>query len=269
MTTEKKSISFQEVLNQAVKEPGRIMQAYRAFHGYSLGNQLLAMGQCLARDIPIGPISTFKGWMDKGRCVKKGEKAIQLCVPVPCKVSKESKNDKGETETKEAHFTRFTYRNNWFVLSQTEGADLSDIPAVAEWNQEQALKNLDIKLVPFAHPNGNVQGYASGDSVAVNPLAQLPLKTLFHEMGHVVLGHTGEHADDDKTPKNIKEVEAESVALLCLSALNLPGAEFCRGYIQGWLDGNEIPEKSAQKIMHAADKILKAGTESKNEGKAA
>ena len=56
-------------------------------------------------------------------------------------------------------------------------------------------------------------------------------------------------------------MEAESVALLCLAALDLPGAEFSRGYIQAWWgNGNPIPEKSAQRILKVADQILKAGT---------
>ncbi len=41
----------------------------------------------------------------------------------------------------------------------------------------------------------------------------------------------------------------------------MDGAEYCRGYIQNWLAGAEIPERSAQRIFAAADKILKAGIE--------
>jgi hypothetical protein len=54
-------------------------------------------------------------------------------------------------------------------------------------------------------------------------------------------------------------VEAEATAFLCLESLGLEGSEYCRGYIQSWLQGNRIPEKSAQRIITAADKILKAG----------
>jgi hypothetical protein len=80
-----------------------------------------------------------------------------------------------------------------------------------------------------------------------------------------VLGHTSEadFSDTESTPKNLREVEAEAVALLCCEALSLDGAEFCRGYIQQWLkqgSASAIPEKSAQKILKAADQILKAGT---------
>ena len=83
---------------------------------------------------------------------------------------------------------------------------------------------------------------------------------MFHELGHILLGHTDRSEHGDKTPKNLREVEAESVALLCLAVLGLPGQEFCRGYIQSWLETEDIPEKSAQKIMQVADQILKAGS---------
>ena len=86
-------------------------------------------------------------------------------------------------------------------------------------------------------------------------------QTTFHELAHVVLGHSGEgeYRDNRNTPRNLKEVEAESVALICCESLGLPGAEYARGYIQSWIEGDVIPEKSAQKIFHAADQILKAG----------
>ena len=87
--------------------------------------------------------------------------------------------------------------------------------------------------------------------------------TRFHELAHVVLGHTTEHTnltDDETTPRNLREVEAESVALLCLEVLGLPGSEFSRGYIQHWNHGNDpIPERSAQRILKATDTILKSG----------
>jgi hypothetical protein len=93
----------------------------------------------------------------------------------------------------------------------------------------------------------------------VNPR---PYKTLFHELAHVLLGHTAEtsHAETTDCPRSLQEAEAECVALLCCEALNLAGAEECRGYIQHWHGaGNPIPERSAQRILRVADQILKAG----------
>ena len=72
-------------------------------------------------------------------------------------------------------------------------------------------------------------------------------------------------ADTEKTPRSLREVEAEAVALLCCEVLELEGAVYCRGYLQNWLyqgigfDASAIPEKSAQKILRAADRILRAG----------
>jgi hypothetical protein len=66
-------------------------------------------------------------------------------------------------------------------------------------------------------------------------------------------------SDSESTPRDIREVEAESVAYILCSLLELPGLTESRGYIQSWLSGAEISDKSAQRIFSAADKILKAG----------
>jgi hypothetical protein len=48
--------------------------------------------------------------------------------------------------------------------------------------------------------------------------------------------------------------------LLCCAALDLPGIEYSRAYIQAWWGkGNAIPERSAQRILKVADQILRAG----------
>src|SRR5207248_523256 len=154
-----------------------------AFHGYSIGNQVLALVQCYMRGIQPGPIATFPGWKEKGRHVRRGERALVLCMPITVK---------GEAE--DERFTRFIYRPRWFVLSQTDG---------------------------------------------------------------------------EQTPRSLREVEAECVALICCETLKLDGADYCRGYVQNWnRSGEAIPERSAQRIFHAAAQILKAGalTEPQEEG---
>jgi N-terminal domain of anti-restriction factor ArdC len=259
---------FVDLLNRALSEPGVISRAYTAFHGYSIGNQLLALMQCAERGITPGPIATFMGWKDKGRYVRKGEKAIVLCMPVTCKrKGKEDPPTDANDDAKPETFTRFVYRPNWFVLAQTEGQAL-DGPPIPAWDRFRALESLGVVEEPFSITDGNCQGYARQLTIAVSPLAELPHKTRFHELAHVVLGHTSEAeaaglSDSDVTPRSLREVEAEAVALVCLEALALPGAEHCRGYIQHWNDrrgAEPIPERSAQRIFKAADQILKAGT---------
>lgn len=253
------------LLVEAVNKPGLIMEAYSAFHHYSIGNQILALVQCHERGLEPGPINTFPGWQALGRNVKRGERALTLCMPITRTFRDEDSED-SDTENHERIFSSFMYKPRWFVLSQTVGDEFIP-PCLPAWNAEQALAAMQIEQITFTHTDGNCQGYAKQRQIAINPVAQLPHKTLFHEAAHVVLAHTTESdsADTERTPKNLREAEAEAVALLCCEALNPEGAAYCRGYIQNWLYPNVgynsagIPEKSAQKIFHAADQILRAG----------
>ena len=251
--------AFAALLQSAVTEPGIISQAYSQFHTYSLGNQLLALSQCHEREIPPGPINTFPGWKALGRHVCKGQKAITLCQPITIK----RKGDAAEVDPDEPEvFTRFTFRPRWFVLSQTEGESLPE-PEIQSWDRDTALAALDVREIRFEHTDGNCLGLARERSIAINPINPLPHKTRFHELAHVLLGHTseGEQTDAEITPRTLRECEAESVALLCCAALDLPGVAECRGYVQHWWgQGHEIPERSAQRILKTADQILKAGT---------
>lgn len=250
-----------DLLRQAVTEPGIISQAFSRFHAYSVGNQLLALLQCRSRGIEPGPIGTFNRWHDLGRHVKRGEKALTLCMPITV-TRKESVEKDGQSVEQETPGTYFVYKNRWFVLAQTDGAEYTPEP-VPGWDEATALQSLDIRKAPFTMLDGNVQGYAKARTVAINPVAEQPESTLFHELAHVVLGHTSEgsvNSDSaDRTPRDIRELEAECVALLCCESLGLPGAAESRGYIQSWFHGNAVPERSAQRILHVADTILKAG----------
>lgn len=250
---------FADLLARAVIEPGVIATAYSAFHAYSIGNQLLAWSQCVGRGMPPGPMATFPKWKELGRHVRKGEKALTLCQPVT--VKRTAPADDGADDT--GAYTRFVYRPHWFVLAQTDGAEVPPM-LIPAWNAARALAALDVTEVPFDATNGNVLGFARGRTIAVSPINPLPHKTTFHELAHVLLGHTAEgvQADGEVTPRNLRECEAEAVALICCAALDLPGVEHCRGYIQSWWGaGNPIPERSAQRVLKAADQILKAGQE--------
>lgn len=253
---------FRALLDRAVTEPGIVSKAYSAFYGYSIGNQLLAMFQCQAREIEPGPIATFMGWKDKARFVRKGEKAIQLCMPVTCKTNSAEPID---VDAKDVTFTRFVYRSNWFVLSQTDGQDVEPV-TIPAWDATIALQVLDIIEESFVHLDGNCQGYAKARTIAVSPVAEYPHKTRFHELAHVVLGHTAEAGadltDSELTPRSLREVEAEAVAMICCESLGLDGSAESRGYIQHWNAAREnepIAERNAQRIFKAADTILKAG----------
>jgi antirestriction protein ArdC len=247
-------LKWQELLDTALTQPGKLEACFRMFHNYSFGNQLAAMFQCDMRGIEIGPMKTFKGWQELGRMVKKGEKALVLCQPLTSK--REDKNGN------EVFSTFFTWKPRWFTLSQTEGAEFDWSAAAPVWDKSKALDKLGIKEIPFRLANGNVQGYATrNNEVSINPLCPRPVSVMHHELGHIVLGHTKDKEvyDLKELDKSEIEVEAESVALLMLDTLGLDGVEFARGYIQHWCKTDVISEKSATRIIKATDTILRAG----------
>lgn len=138
-TAHDQTTSFAELLHAAVSEPGKIHTAYFAFHGYSIGNQLLALIQCAERGIAPGPIASFNKWKERGRFVRKGQKAIALWMPITCKRTIEQEPGKAE----EIAFTRFLLKRNWFVLAQTDGREYAP-QSIPSWDHARALHALGL-----------------------------------------------------------------------------------------------------------------------------
>ena len=147
-----------------------------------------------------------------------------------------------------------------------------------------AIKQSDLGLGPWDVLHDGIAGRTGSDLGIIGLLVGIPIMLLWLPLRerpglgtilnvvvigvaiHVLLDHTSEAdaglSDSELTPHSLREVEAEAVALVCLEALALPGADHCRGYIQVWnqqLGAEPIPERSAQRIFKAADQILKAG----------
>lgn len=249
---------YEKIFDLAMQGEGKKLRGYSNFHNYSFGNQMFAMWQMLGRGIEVSPIGTFKKWQSLGRNVIKGQKAIELCMPVTI-----TDDDTGKKKT------IFVFRKNWFALSQTDGKDV-EFPQIG-FDYNKALTELGITKVKFEDLSGNVQGYAKPNrQIAVSPIAEMPHKTFFHEVAHIMLGHLDkgdtEFVGSPTTARNLQEVEAEGVALCCMLALNLDGIEFPRGYIKTWLGKNEFPIDSKKKIFKVANVILKAGMEKEEKG---
>lgn len=257
------------LLDAVLTEPGVAEKAFQQFHRFSIGNQMLAFFQCRAMGIEYGPMATFDAWKRKGRYVAKGSKALHLWQPMTVPAS--AKNEEGEYELTGGTRVLFKLAAKWFVYAQTNGGKDEVIEPEVEpsiWLLSTALDKLDIKLVPFGTVpvSGSCLGYAFKRNIAISPMVKRPLATQLHELGHVVLGHTTKDdlmSDTADLSKSIKELEAESVAMLCMDALgHSEHAQYARHYIQGWMKETgvkQVPEDSARRIFAAADKILKAG----------
>lgn len=247
-------LGFAYLLHEALNRPGIISEAYRAFHRYSVGNQILAAVQLLERGMHLSPIASFNTWRERNRHVKKGERAFALWMPVT------HKREDEETGEVRIH-TRFALRRNWFSLEQTDGEPYPPELESSDWDCEKALQSLDVREVPFSSLDGNIQGHSQGRTLAINPLAALKHKTRFHELAHIVLGHTDGQliADTEKPTRAIAEVEAEGAAYLLCAILGLPGLDEARGYIHHWLASETLLESTARRIFVAANAVLRAG----------
>jgi hypothetical protein len=113
--------------------------------------------QCQLRGLEPGPINTFPGWQALGRNVKRGERALTLCMPIIRKVRDEQTHF-SDGENGEHRFTSFMHKARWFAISQTTG-DKFTPPRLPEWEAEPALAALDIEWIAFTDTDGNCQGY--------------------------------------------------------------------------------------------------------------
>src|SRR6266705_2226440 len=109
-TKDREEIQFRQLLDEAVSKPGTLMRAYSLFWNYSLGNQILALIQANQRGIPLGPIASFNRWKELGRHVKRGEKAIELCMPITMKRTVKEERADGTDVESELTFKRFVFK---------------------------------------------------------------------------------------------------------------------------------------------------------------
>ena len=117
----------------------------------------------------------------------------------------------GSGEEPGATFDVFVLRAHWFSLDQTEGADFVPEMIVPSWDPATALAALDVKEVPFEQLCGNVMGCARARSIAISALNPFKHKTRFHELAHVVLGHTaeGDISDTDVRVQSLRSSRHE------------------------------------------------------------
>ena len=263
-TKEKFNVNYSDILKEVLTEKGAISECYSMFHSFSILNQFIACHQLKSMGLPIKPIACKSLWNKRGMRIKTEHEGNAIWLRMP--VTKKYEEIDAEGNEIESFRTFFNFKPNWYSLSQVEtkngkkafirrpDANLD----LAKFNLDKVIADFDIKKIDYESTNGNCQGYCypKEKTFAVSELAENPFKTAIHEIAHIRLGH----ADVDDT-RDIKELEAESVAYIVLSVLGAENdvLEKMRGYIQNWFKGNEVPDKNAQRIMKVANEILKVG----------
>lgn len=266
MPVEQPKLDWTALMEEALTAPGNLGDTYNRFHNYSLTNNLLFLMQGVRE-----PVASYKRWQSLGRHVIKGARAKEVIVPLLVnETSKphESVGVKPEDETEEqkrervARLIGFKLVRGVFAYSDTDGPEIPP-KAMPRWDMNKALDTLKITRVAFSLTNGNVHGYSVGREIAINPMATNPEKTMLHEVGHIVLGHTvttslseyGQH-------RGIMEFGAESTAYLAgheLGIIDEETASASRAYIRHWLHDEQPSERNIRFVFAATDQILKAG----------
>lgn len=261
---------IKELLDPAF--PGNIGTIFSAFkagsngNGYSPMNEFWLTWQGIIEERRTGnkveyPVGPYGAWKGVKRHVVKGSKAKTVLAPVFAYKTETDPATGKETKVKIGPVNYKTI-NTAFFYSDTDGEPLNLEPVGDTWNLDRALEVLDIKQVSYDLADGNTQGYSTGKTFALNPVAAQPLHTTFHELGHIVLGHTSkEQVGDYAAHRGIKEFQAEAVAYILSHELGLENfdAEVSRAYVRGWLQGGEVEDKAIRQVFGAVSKILKAG----------
>jgi hypothetical protein len=260
--TEMPEVDMRMLITEALKAPGQMSKTYSRFYDYSFMNQLWLFVQGVQE--PCGPYGFWKTKL--GRQVRRGEKAKTVLHPIIISKRDEAGNPVLDKDGKPVRILiGFKPRATVFGYSQTDGDDV-EWPEIPEWDLKLALKTLDIKQVAYRLADGNTQGYSIERKFAINPTAVHPWKTTFHELAHIVLGHTSkEEQAEYKAHRGIREFQAEAVAYLIAHEVELTDwdASESRAYIQTWLKGTgqeeEVTEAHIKQVFAAVNKILKAG----------
>lgn len=234
------------------------LQFLSAFHNYSAGNCLLIWSQMPEATL----VASYSDWNNKHhRQVKKGAKGIKILCPHTYREN----DEKGEQRE------RISFHcGTCFDVSQTYAICGEDIPQLCRSLDYdvvgfRALLRIfmqQISPVPVQFENipGNTRGYFSPTECRISIKEGMSeadtLKTLIHEIAHAMLHAKG--AEEEKTDRRTKEVEAESIAYVVSQHLNIDTSDYSFGYVAGWSSDKSVPELriSIEVIRKTSDIII-------------
>ncbi len=217
------------------------------FHTYSVNNTLLILMQYPAATKVAG----YRAWQTKFcRNVRKGEKAIKIFSLIV----KQEVNEDGENVIV---FKGYKI-TNVFDISQTEGKDLPEIAKPLEGGDYSVVigKLAGCAGCPVAYVDNLGNAFGSCDYKTIKIRKGLSssqvLKTLLHEVAHFKL-HCGSNLS-----REIKEVEAESVAFVVAAWLGLDTSAYSFGYVLEWGKGLDRKgrKESFERISSCSKEII-------------
>ena len=239
------------------------------FYNYSFQNTLLIHAQRPNATHVAG----YQTWQGLGRQVTKGERGIAILAPVVRRSPYDSQAASAVPDTASDDSGRvlagFRVAHVWDV-SQTAGQPLPEQPRPALLRGEAPV-GLWTALADQVAANGfsldrGACGSANGITNFLTASVRVrddvddaqAVKTLAHELGHVLL-HRPDSNADQPTCRGVAEVEAESVAHLVAAAHGLDTDGYTFPYIAHWADtvgAADAVRTTGQRVLRAAATLL-------------
>lgn len=268
----------------------RYLHFQAQLHRYSSRNVTLIYAQHAqayqegrVSDPEPGYVAGYNTWKALGRCVDKGQHGYAVLAPLRYERRSALDTDgraralrAGETaqpgETVERSQVLAGFRiEHVFALGQTSGAPVPQPrqPELLEGEAPSGLGAAVLRLmeergyrvdtVPDAASiggaNGRIDWAARTILVRCDMDDAAMVKTLIHEAGHALL-----HADGPgrALPRQVKEVEAESVAYVVAAAHGMATDGYTFPYVAGWAgaDGAKVVLASQDRVARASRALI-------------
>lgn len=226
--------------------------AMARFHRYSFRNIMLIVSQFPEASLVAG----FRAWKKLGRFVKKGEQGITIIAPMVFKSGEGDNTNDPEAciRFKAAHV---------FDVSQTDGDALPEPDSIqgdpgAYTARVKSLIEAKGITLEYTDALESALGSSSGSRIRiVNNLSPASeFSVLVHELAHEML-HWSDQALVTRN-KTVRETEAEAVAFIVSSAIELNNNTASSDYIQLFDGTVETLEASLDAIRKTASEIIDA-----------
>lgn len=245
---------------------------------YSLNNLNLIYSQKENATHVMG----YKAWQELDRHVNKGAKAIHIVAPIIAKLTKEEKE---RLKTDEDYGVKGYRTIPVFDVSDTSGKELKyaddfiksdyttkETEKFSELEIKEVVKLIESKYhVPISFEkinDENIKGYYFPKDHSITISSELTkteqLKTLFHEFAHSQL-HSKKAMEEypELLSKPHKEAQAESVAFLTMSALNIDTSNYSVGYVSTWARDINLMKQALKEIKTVFDQTFDIATTAK------
>jgi hypothetical protein len=246
----------------------------RSLHSYSFSNTLLIAAQRPDATMVAG----FNTWKQRGHSVRKGEKAIKILAPILHKTpvlddaGRQLVDENGEPRLRRqlVGVKPVNVFDAGQVIPPVEGPPrpqlLTGEAPAGLWESLSELALIEGYTVTRGDcgtANGHIDFEAHQIRVRADVDELMACKTLCHEVAHA-LTMTPDDMETYDTQRELREVEAESVAYTVLGAHGVDSSLYTFDYVAGWAaraatDTTSIADVIAatgQRVIAAADRIL-------------